>query len=214
MSLYIGRHTDLKNRLNTHLKKLTGLDNDFFSMLNQRDLLDLKTVLADVNNLLTLNMTICAAEWICDFFQFDNSCKQKVLAQVDGTKPNTNGYDIQITESEYIIAEVKCIAPINNGSKYGAAQWNSILDDASKLINGKRSLFDTSGYYKFLFLVDLGARTDQAISHLIRQSKGTSDKPLRANRHKVKEHILLLTDTEVKENLLFDKIYIKSIKLK
>ena len=159
-------------------------------------------------------MTICAAEWICNFFQLDNSYKQRVLAKVDDTKPNTNGFDIYITAPVKIIAEVKCIAPINNGDKYGAAQWNSILDDASKLKNGKRALLDTSDYYKFLFLVDLGKRTNQAISQLLRQSKGTSDKPLRANRHKVKEHILLLTDTDLKENLLLDKIYIKSIKLK
>lgn len=211
---YIGRHNDLKNRINTHLTKLTGQDKDYFSMLDQSDLLDLKTVLADVNNLLTLNMTICAAEWICNFFQLDNSYKQAVLAKVDDTKPNTNGFDINvITHTQKIIAEVKCIAPINKGDKYGAAQWNSILDDASKLKNGKGALSDTSVCFKFIFLVDLGERTNQAITKLLRQSKGTSDKPLRANRHKVKEHILLLTDTDVKENLVLDKIYIKTIKL-
>ena len=59
MSLYIGRNTDLMNRLNDHLKKLTGLDKDYFSRLSQNDLLDLKTVLADINNLLTLNPNLC-----------------------------------------------------------------------------------------------------------------------------------------------------------
>jgi len=213
MRNYIGRNIDLKNRLNSHLKKLTGFDKDYFSTLRQNDLLDLKSVLADINNLLTLQMTNSAADWLCKFFQLDFSYRQIVLAKVDNTKPNTNGFDIHITNPQRIIAEVKCIVPINNGNKYGAAQWNSILDDAYKLKNGKGIISDTSDYFKFLFLIDIGQKTEQAISHLLKQSKGTSDKPLRANRHQVKNHISLLTDSDIIETLRLDKIYLKTIKL-
>jgi hypothetical protein len=213
MQKYIGRQNDLTNRLNKHLKKLTGLDKDFVSTLNQTDLLDLKTVLADIHNLLTLKMTTSAADWLCSFFQLDNYCKQTILQKVDDTKPNTKGYDIHITVPKKIIVEVKCIAPVNNGDKFGSAQWNSILDDAIGLKNGKGNFTDTSDFYKFLFLVDLGERTDRAVLQLVRQSKGTSEKPLRANRHKIKEHILLLADTDKINNLSLDKIYIKTIKL-
>ncbi len=52
-------------------------------------------------------------------------------------KPNTNGYDIELVDRLKIVSEIRCIIPINNGSYYGAAQRNSILDDALKLMKGK-----------------------------------------------------------------------------
>ena len=133
--------------------------------------------------------------------------------KVDVTKPNSNGFDIQLDDEKKIIAEVKCIVPINNGEKYGAAQWNSILDDAIKLQNGKRSLPDTSQYIKFLFLVDLGLRTDKAIAQLMKESKGTSEIKLRADRHKIKNKILLLNPKDNMNNLTTEKIYLTTIKL-
>jgi hypothetical protein len=213
MTHYDGRNTDLKNRINKHLKKLTGQDIDFYSGMTQIDLIELKTVLADINNVLTFKTTISAANWLCNFFGLDTDTQKNILETVDKTKPNTKGFDIHVLEPYKVIAEVKCISPVNNGGKFGAAQWNSILDDFHKLKNGKGVLLDTSKYYKFLFLLDLGDRTDQAITQLLRISKGTSDKPLRANRHQIKEHISLLGDTEKLENLSFDKVYLKKIQL-
>ncbi len=213
MTHYDGRHTDLKNRINKYLKKLTGQDLDFYSGMTQSDLIELKTVLADINNVLTFKTTLTAANWLCNLFGLDTNTKENILETVDQIKPNTKGFDIHISEPYKIIAEVKCISPVNNGGKFGGAQWNSILDDFHKLKNGKGVLLDTSKYYKFLFLLDLGNRTDQAITQLLRISKGTSDKPLRANRHQVKEHIFLFTDTEKLENLGFDKVYLKKIQL-
>lgn len=213
MKIYIGRHNDLKNRLNNHLKRLTGLDKDFISNFKQSDFLDLKMVLKDINNLLTLKMTISAAYWLCDFFNIDTLQKELILNKVDSTKPNTNGFDIHIIDPQKIIAEVKCILPINNGERYGDAQWYSILDDAIKLKSGKKELSDTSNYLKFLFLIDLGDRTNQAITKLLRQSRRASDRPSRSSQHKIKEQILLLNESHNYKNLSTDIIYIKSIKM-
>ncbi len=215
MKYYEGRHADLKNRINKHLKKLTKQDKDFdfYSAMTQTDLIELKTVLADINNVLTFKTTISAAIWLCNFFNLDTKSKNKILETVDKTKPNTKGFDILISEPYKIIAEVKCISPVNNGDKFGAAQWNSILDDFYKLINGKGTLLDTSNYYKFLFLLDLGDRTDQAVKQLLRISKGTSDKPIRENRHQIKEHISILVDTDKLNSLSFEKVYLKKILL-
>ena len=140
MTKYQGRHKDLRNRLNNHLKKLTGLDKDFYETLSQDDLLELKSAVVDINNVLTLKMTDAATKWLCKFFHLNEISYKNLLVKVDVTKPNSNGFDIQLDDEKKIIAEVKCIVPINNGEKYGAAQWNSILDDAIKLQNGKRSL--------------------------------------------------------------------------
>lgn len=213
MKYYEGRQLDLKNRINNHLKKLTGNDVDFYSGLTQKDLIELKTVLSDINNVLTFKTTISAANWLCTYFRFDEGTRDRVLQIVDATKPNTKGFDILITEPVKIIAEVKCISPVNNGGKFGAAQWNSILDDFYKLKNGKGHLKDTSDYYKFLFILDLGNRTDNAITQLLQISKGISDLPLRANRHEIKNHISLFDIIKDVKDLRRDKVYLKKILL-
>ena len=80
MDTYIGRYNSLKKRLNNHLKKLTGIEKDYFSDLNQNDLLELKSVLYDINNVLTLKVTLSAADWICDFFKVSsNSWKMQIF---------------------------------------------------------------------------------------------------------------------------------------
>lgn len=213
MTHYDGRHIDLKNRINQHFKKLTGQDFDYYANMTQHDLIELKTVLSDVNNVLTFKTTLSAANWLSKYFKLDIKSKKNIIETVDQAKPNTKGFDILISEPYKIIAEVKCISPVNNGGKFGAAQSNSILEDFQKLKNGKGSLLDTSKYYKFLFLLDLGHRTDQAITQLLRISKGTSDRPLRANRYKIKESISLLKDTDEIKDLGFDKVYLKKILL-
>ena len=126
MTHYDGRHTDLKNRINKHLKKLTKQDQDFdfYSAMTQADLIELKTVLADINNVLTFKTTITAANWLCNLFGVDTETTKNILKIVDQIKPNTKGFDIHISEPYKIIAEVKCISPVNNGGKFGGAQWN------------------------------------------------------------------------------------------
>ena len=213
MENYIGRENDLKNRLNTHLQKLTGNKQDFYSNLSQSDLIELKTVLADINNVLTLKTTIHATYWLCKYFHLTDECKKGILSNIDSNKPNANGFDIHIQCPKKIIAEVKCIVPINNGDIFGAAQRDAILDDAIKLKNGKGKLSDTSDYFKFLFLIDLDSNTDRAISKLLQKSKGTSNLSSRANRHKIKEHIELLDDSIAYNALTIDKIYIKKMKI-
>lgn len=210
---YIGRHNDLKGKINQHLKKLTGQDLDFYSKFEQEDLIELKTVLADIHNVLTFRTTIAAVNWLTGFFEFESNVKEDILKTIDQIKPNTKGFDIHISEPIQIIAEVKCISPVNNGGKFGSAQWNSILDDFHKLKNGKGALQDTSKHYKFLFLLDLGERTDQAITHLLKPSKGKSEIPLRANRHLVKQHISLLTGIEKAKDLSFEKVYLIKLKM-
>lgn len=214
MKNYEGRHSALKKKINGHLHKLTGNDFDFYSGLSQTDLIELKTALSDINNVLTFKTTISAANWLCNYFFIDRKSKERILQVIDKTKPNTKGFDIKIDEPVKILAEVKCISPVNNGEKFGAAQWNSILDDFYNLKNGKGKWDDTSGYYKFLFLLDLGDRTDNAVKQLLQISKGTSDKPLRLNRHEIKTHISLFTEDLTVRKLRLDKVYLKKMIIK
>jgi hypothetical protein len=209
MRNYEGRQKDLAEKLNSHLTKLTGVKKDYYSKLSQEDLAELKTVLSDINNVFTLRLTLTATEWLCKAFKITNKVKAEIIKEIDSVKPNTNGFDIKIDKYK-IVAEVKCVFPSNNSDKYLAAQRNGILDDAIKLINGKRQLLDTSDYYKFLFIINVGQRTNEAIKTLLKPSKGTSDKPMRKYRHEIKNSIVLFEEQTL-QHLAKDKVYLKTL---
>ena len=126
MKEYIGRSIDIKNKINKHLTNLTGIDKDFYSTLSNKNLMELKSVLADINNVLTLKMTISAINWICSYFMFSETEKNEIIKATNEIKPNTNGFDIHISQAIKIVAEVKCISPVNNSDKFGAAQRAAI----------------------------------------------------------------------------------------
>jgi len=207
MNQYEGRQADLQMRINKHLVKLTGSDIDFYSKLTQNDLVELKTVLSDIHNVLTLQLTIFAVNWLCDFFKIDSPSKSLLLDSVNRTKPNAKGYDIQLMHPYKIIAEVKCISPVNNGSRFGAAQSDSILDDLNKLKKGKRD-FDPSDYYKFLFITELGNRTIKAINQLLKPSKGTSPVALKVSRHTIKSHVRVVSKADSPDSLSLENVYV------
>jgi hypothetical protein len=204
--------TALKTGLNSHLHKITGIEKDYFSNLKQTELLELKTVLKDINNLLTLTMTIESVNWLCNYFDIDDPSRQLILKRIDEIKPNTGGYDIKISKPVKVIGEVKCIVPINNGDRFGSAQWDAILGDAIKLIKGKKTLPDTSEYYKFLFLIDIGIKSEHAINHLVKQSKIVTKDPFRTDRHQIKDTITIFNELK-KDQLQIEKIYIKPIEI-
>lgn len=209
MKNYEGRQQDLGRKLNNHLTKLTGQKKDYYSKLSQEDLAELKNVLSDINNVFTLKLTLTATEWLCKTFKIADKIKADIINEIDSVKPNTNGFDIKI-DKQKIVAEVKCVFPSNNSDKYLAAQRNGILDDAIKLINGKKQLPDTSDYYKFLFVINVGQRTDYAVQTLLKPSIGTSDKPIRKDRHEIKKNIELL-DKQSLRQLTKDKVYLKTL---
>lgn len=212
MKNYEGRLKELKTNLNKHLTKLTGLKKDYYQEITQTNLVKLKTLLSDINNIFTLKLTLSALDWICLNFKIDNILKTELLKKIDAIKPNTNGFDIIIEEYK-IVAEVKCVFPSNNGNKYLAAQRNGILDDAIKLIKGKKQISNTSDYFKFLFVINVGPRTDNAIDSLLKHSVGRTENILRNNRHKIKENIELLKSKNISE-LNTKVVYLKTLKFK
>lgn len=211
MKHYEGRQQDLKNKLNKHLTKLTGQEKDYYQALSQAELAELKTVLSDINNIFTLRLTLSATAWLCKTFGLNEKLEAEILNKIDSIKPNSNGFDIIIDEKDFkIVAEVKCVFPPINGEKYLAAQRNSILDDAIKLINGKKQLRDTTNFHKFLFLIDAGQRTDLALTTLLKFSKVTSKNEIRVSRNDVKVNIEILTDKNINQ-LSTAKVYLKTL---
>lgn len=149
------RELDLKQRVNTFLTESFDLpQKDYYSLLTVKDILHLKSILSDINNIMTLKLTLRFVEWACDYLGANKESKDLALAQVTSTKPNANGYDVIITNPP-VVAEVKCNIPINKGNRYGSAQRFGIMKDINNLVEGKsRTGVPIDNYHKFLVLLN------------------------------------------------------------
>ncbi len=208
------RSEKLKDNLNAFLSRLTNTKARWFDKLTASDLIDLKLALSDVNNVLTLMTTLAVAEWLKSYFDLNEKEYERLTSDINATKPNTNGYDIEINDRHRIIAEVKCIIPINEGNHYGAAQRNAILDDAIKLKRGKKSIKDTSKFIKLICLIDLGENTDKAIEKILTSSLSIRTKEkIRIGRHEIVHDLKVIDGGMSSSDLNTEKIFIKKIKL-
>ncbi len=212
MEIY-NREKELRLGINKFLSSITKVDKNYIESFTQEQLLQLKSAVSDINNVLTLKITLAFADWIKEFISLTNEEYEKLIKNINSTKPNTNGFDIWI-KNKKIIVEIKAIIPINEGDYYAAAQKDSILMDAVKLINGKKELKDTSNYYKFIGLIDIGDKTDKAIEKIMTKSERMiSEDPKRIKMYDVIDK-LKLVDNKIKlDDLRKDSVYIKKIRL-
>lgn len=143
--------------------------------LSFEQLVTLKSALSTINNLITLRLTIALADWICKNIKENNLDQNEVISKIQSTKPNTNGFDIEIP-SIPLVAEVKCCIPINRSSSYGVAQRNSIKNDIDHLLNGKKKsqIIDIKEAIKILGLYKTTAieeATDELLKNLARRDQ-------------------------------------------
>lgn len=216
--------SEIYNRENSILEKLNQVFSDFYDTtnfsiksLNISQIEKLKSALAEVNNYATLKVTIACCEWIFRYFKIEKTERKEIIEKISRTKPNTNGYDIEINGKYKIIVEVKAIVPLNEGSEYKAAQRNSILDDAIKLKYGKKGKNKNaySEYIKVIALLDLGEKTNNAIKKILLPYKNPrSLEKIRTDRHGIVPFLELLTEKTKVVDLEPEKIYLKSIKVK
>jgi len=150
------REHHLQDRLNSFLKQGLGLPNkDYYSNLDVDGFLKLKSILSGINNIFTLKVSLAFAYWITRRLMLNQEIANGIISQITETKPNANGYDLEISEPVKFIAEVKCNVPINAGTVYGSAQKTGIDKDIQALINGKsKSSINTDGYLKFMVFLD------------------------------------------------------------
>lgn len=209
---YEGRTIDLRNRLNKHLTKLTGKQKDYFAEMKHADILDLKTVLSDVNNILTLQLTNAAFKWLCCNFNFSESVKNKYKKVIEFTKPNSKGFDISVEEPELkILAEIKCNVPIKKGDRFGTMQRVGINNDIFKLLDAKGKKFEASSYFKFLFLPK-NNNTKNAVLYLLDPSRKSSDSHLQNRINRVIQNTLIYEEN-MKVNIDTTKVYITFIEM-
>jgi len=150
------REIELKEKLNSFLvNKLKIPEEDYYANLNRDGLLELKSILSGINNIFTLKVSIAFIEWVSDFLQLNKKVKEKIITDFINTKPNTNGYDIELDSSCKLVAEVKCNVPINKGKIYGSRQKSNIEKDIKNLLNGKiKSKIKPNGFFKFMVFLD------------------------------------------------------------
>jgi hypothetical protein len=171
------RDEHLRRRINSFLCKTFHLpEEDYFGDMDIASLLELKSVLSDINNTLTMRLTLGFADWAGKTFQMDATALMRLRSDVLSTKPSANGYDVSFAHSPPIVAEVKCNVPINGGTKYGAAQKNGIIADIEALLNGKSKAPTAPAAahsLKFMVFLDVPA-VRAANSHLIASNSRVS----------------------------------------
>jgi hypothetical protein len=128
----------LRLRINAFLRDAFALpEADYYSRLDTKVLLGIKAALSDVNNALTLRLTVQFIAWVQRTLKIDESATTEIRSSVLRAKPSSNGFDIHSARPLPFVAEVKCNIPINGGSKYGSAQRAGILKDVKALRDGK-----------------------------------------------------------------------------
>jgi hypothetical protein len=164
------RDADLRRRINAFLCKTFQLpERDYFGEIDLGSLLELKSVLSDINNTLTMRLTLGFVDWAAKTLQMDQAALMGLRNDVLKAKPSSNGYDVSFAHAPPIVAEVKCNVPINGGTKYGAAQKNGIIADIEALLNGKSKASTApaaADSLKFMVFLDVPA-VRAANSHLI-----------------------------------------------
>jgi len=131
------REAALKNAFNHSVVDLLDIENkDYYSKLTTNQMLSLKTALSNINNIITLRLAYSLANWICERFNITEGERETILNIIRSAKPNTNGYDIDLSAPD-CVAEIKCNIPINAGRVYGSAQRNGLQKDIEGLFTGK-----------------------------------------------------------------------------
>jgi hypothetical protein len=166
------REEHLQKRLNAFLVETFSLPAaDYYSTLSAKSVVELKSVLSDINNILTLKVTIGFVDWLSTHLMLSPEAKEEARRIVLGSKPNSNGFDLLLEHPVPLVGEVKCNIPINGGTVYGAAQRIGIEKDVQALLNGKlkAASVKTESYLKFLAFLDT-PQIRSATEHLARIS--------------------------------------------
>ena len=175
-SIY-SREETLRTRLNSFLSlHLSVPERDYYAELKPESFLALKSVLADINNILTLKVSLSFANWVSSCLHLEESTRQELLTSILSAKPNSNGFDIWLGHPIAFVAEVKCNVPINGGKIYGSAQRNGIKKDISALLNGKtKASINPNACLKFLAFLDL-PEIRGATDHFLRSDKANIER--------------------------------------
>ena len=155
----MNREEKLKLEFNEFLSEKLFLEKkDYYSELDTEDFIGLKTLLSNINNIVTLKLTLKFIDTLARLLELSDKDKSMIAKKIQAINPSANGFDIEIVEPVKVVAEVKGNIPVNGGATFGSAQKSGILKDLRALKNGKtKSTVDPDNFYKFMVLSDTEA---------------------------------------------------------
>ena len=159
----------LKDQFNQFFEQLGIID--LYSKLSNDQLINLKKLLSCINNMITLRATDSFVLKIYQDGLITSKEKDAIWEDVHAQHANTNGFDVQYDGSKKIVAEVKCNIPVN-GTSFGAAQEEGILEDIEHLLHGKAkaNIKNISEYYKFMVILNC-EHAEESMDKIIRKTE-------------------------------------------
>lgn len=148
------REESLQKSFNNFWRGRLGI-NDAYQKLSIEDLVALKNAVSDINNIITLRVSIKFIDMLREQGVLSYGSYIKAVELVNGESPNANGYDIKLEEQK-IVAEVKCNIPIKDKT-FGANQIKGIrkdIDGMNEPLKKTKDKTDTKDYLKFMVLLD------------------------------------------------------------
>ena len=136
------RYQKTLDRISSYLEKEFGVDKKKLNSLESK-LLGLKSVLRQVNNMLTYKLSASFVRDLKSCGLISEEEKSAELDRICNTSPNANGFDIEIDVSKRhkkILGEVKCNKPLDKSKTFSVAQRNSIIKDILKLSNNENAI--------------------------------------------------------------------------
>ena len=100
------RHEILRRSFNDFWSSIFGKPDDYYSYMNNSDFDTLKTVLANINGIITYNSTLAMVDFIAELFSLPTDEKNQILNKTKNTNPYANGFDIIHAGTVKVVAEV------------------------------------------------------------------------------------------------------------
>ncbi len=142
---------------------------DYYGMLSPEQLIGLKKVLSDVNNIITMRVTLEFAKTLLNNQIINPVQYCEICRTIRSKGPNCNGFDVEYDGSKIqIVAEVKCNIP-ESSAGFKGNQITHIKCDINNLQKGKSKskIKNIKNAYKFFVLLDDGQYVTQAMNNLI-----------------------------------------------
>ena len=176
------RQLDLKEKFNRYWNQaLKTNGEDYLTRLTTEDLVEMKKAISNINNLITLKVTLAFIDVICRLGIIDSAQAKTITEKVDKQHPNTNGFDVCCNKEDDgidLVAEIKCNIPVG-GYEFGAAQMNGIITDLEGMWEGKGKFEKnyTNRCDKFMVLLEMqdGNEVKYAMENLLEHNKQYKD---------------------------------------
>ena len=161
----------LKEEFNAFWNSFLGTNRDYYSEFTLEKLAELKMAVANINNLITYESTIMAAQIICDILILNEKERKEIISSIESSSANSNGFDIEYSGRIPFVCEVKANIPAGGRDVFGAAQVEQLTKDITSLIDGKSKSHIKSSriqdYYKFLCLYCKDEKTQKAMRKFV-----------------------------------------------